>query len=578
MNKRDRIMRGAAEYAAFYRLNPARFAKDYLHLDLKLFQKILLTMMVISSTFVFIGARGIGKSFISAIFCVIKCILWPGSKICIASATRGQSINVLEKIMLELKPRSLELALEIDDKESKMNGTNAIIVFKNGSYIKCVTASDTSRGNRATVLILDEFRLISKDVIDTVLKKFLTQRRMPPYYELTKSEREVEYDKEKNMSMYLSSAYTTDHWSYNTYTSTSKAMINGIPRQFACALPYQLSLAERLLDRDTVADEMLEPGFSDVKFAMEYEALWWGSGEDSFFDFDSISKNRRIQYPMLPDKLATKLNNSALVKIVPKQKDEIRIISADIALMTSKKNRNDATAIFINRMLPTKAGRYISNIVYADAYEGLRTDDQALVIRKLFDEYQCDYIALDTQGLGLGVADALMKEIPDPDAGQIYPALSCYNDKTMAERCTSPKADKVIWSIKANSQFNSDIAFALREAFRSGRVRLLAPDDEADQYLSEVRGYNQLTLVDKALLRESYGQTSLLVNELVQLQHDENGGKVRLFEKSGMRKDRYSSLAYNYYVATQIEAKINKKRDNTFMASDTFLFRAPKIK
>ena len=49
-------------------------------------------------------------------------------------------------------------------------------------------------------------------------------------------------------------------------------------------------------------------------------------------------------------------------------------------------------------MSQTKAGRYISNIVYADSYEGLRTDDQALIIRKLYDEFECDYIVLDANG------------------------------------------------------------------------------------------------------------------------------------------------------------------------------------
>ena len=66
--------------------------------------------------------------------------------------------------------------------------------------------------------------------------------------------------------------------------------------------------------------------------------------------------------------------------------------------MSSRKNHNDATSIFINQLLPTKAGRYTSNIVYADGCEGLRTDDQALSIRKLYDEYDCDYIVLDTAG------------------------------------------------------------------------------------------------------------------------------------------------------------------------------------
>ena len=144
MSRADILMEGAVKDAAAYRKHPDRFARDYLHLDLKLFQSILLVMMNLCSTVVFIGSRGIGKSFLCAVFCVIKCILYPGSKVCIASGTRGQSVNVLEKIILELKPRSPELALEIED--VKMNGTNAQIVFKNGSYIKVVTASDSARG------------------------------------------------------------------------------------------------------------------------------------------------------------------------------------------------------------------------------------------------------------------------------------------------------------------------------------------------------------------------------------------------------------------------------------------------
>ena len=244
MSRNERIMRGAAKWCAFYRENPHRFAKDYLHLNLHLFQKILIIMMNWSSTTVFIGTRGIGKTFLSAVFCVIRCILYPGTKICIAAGTRGQATNVLEKIILELKPKSRELEAEIDEKNTKINGTNAQVVFKNSSYIKVVTASDTARGNRANLLLLDEFRMISKDVIDTILRKFLTQRRMPRYEELSKEERGNEYAKEKNKTMYLSSAYFVDHWSYQKCMDTFKFMLNDEKRQFICGLPYQLSISE----------------------------------------------------------------------------------------------------------------------------------------------------------------------------------------------------------------------------------------------------------------------------------------------------------------------------------------------
>ncbi len=206
MTRYDRIREGAEVWLSFYRANPHRLAADYLHVNLHLFQKILIVMMSLSSVTVFIACRGIGKSFLSAVFCVIRCILYPGTKICIASGTRGQGINVLDKIILELKPNSPELAAEIDEKETKINGTVAQIVFKNTSYIKVVTAADSARSNRANLLLLDEFRLISKNVIDTILRKFLTQRRMPRYSELTKEERKAEYAKETNKTMYLSSA------------------------------------------------------------------------------------------------------------------------------------------------------------------------------------------------------------------------------------------------------------------------------------------------------------------------------------------------------------------------------------
>lgn len=577
MTRVDRIMNGVAQYCAYYRANPHRFAKDYLHIDLRLFQKIVINMMMRSTNAVFIGARGIGKSYLSAIFCCIKAILWPGSKIVIASGTRGQAINVLEKIILELKPNSPELAAEIE--ESKINGTDAKIVFRNGSYIKVVTASDSSRGNRATVLILDEFRLISKDVIDTILRKFLTQRRMPKYEELSKAERRAEYDKDKNMTAYLSSAYYTDHWSYTKCLDTFEEMLNDSKSQFVCSLPYQLSISEGLLDADTVLDEMSETDFSEVKFSMEYEALFYGSSEDAFFDFASVSKNRRIKYPMLPDNLSCKITSNQNIHIVPRKAGEKRVLSVDIALMkSSKKRKNDATAIFVNQMLPTKAGRYVSNIVYADGNEGMHTADQALLIRKLFDEYDCDYLVIDANGVGAGVADLLLRDIPDPVTGDIYPAISCCNNSDMAARCTSPDARKVIWSIKASAQFNSDIAYLLREGFRSGRVRLLDTEINGESNMCELKGYSSLNPVERTQLSLPYVHTTLLIDELTKLQHEEKDSRVRIFERSGKRKDRYSSLAYNYWVSCQIENKMRKKKASLPSNGQTFLFRAPKIK
>lgn len=413
MNKQryDKIMEGAAEWGAFYRKHPDKFAEDYLHIRLRLFQRILLVMMFWSTTFVFIAARGLGKTYLSAIYCVTRCILYPGTKVCVASGKRGQAAEVLSKIIDDLKPQSPELCAEINDKDTRMNGAEAKIVFHNSSVIKVVTASDSARGNRCHVLLLDEYRLISKNTIDTILRKFLTLRRMPKYEELTEEERRKEYDKEKNLTLYLSSAYWKDHWSYTKCTDTFKAMLSGNRRQFVCGFPYQLSLNEGLLDPEMVEDEMSESDFSDVLWSMEMEAMFFGSDDGAFFDFESISRNRRLRYPWMPEDRARLLAGNKNISIPKKEQGEIRILSADIALMSSKKNHNDATAIFINQMLKSKTNRYVNSIVYADSYEGLKTEEQALIIRKMFDEFDCDYLVLDTNGRNARLYGDIQNEV-----------------------------------------------------------------------------------------------------------------------------------------------------------------------
>ena len=304
------------------------------------------------------------------------------------------------------------------------------------------------------------------------------------------------------------------------------------------------------------------------------EALWFGSAEDGWFDFNTISRNCKIKYPMLPAKISSKLNHNSELRVKDKRPDEIRILSADIALMSSKKHKNDATSIFINQMVPTKAGRYTSNIVYGDTIEGMHTEDQARTIRMLFDEYQCDYLVIDANGVGSGIVDILMRDINDPETGELYPALSCYNDPEMASRCTSPNAPKVIWSVKASAQFNSDCAYRLREGFSSGRVRLLLTEYDGEAAMKELKGFDSLSPELKEKYKYPYYNTSLLINELVKLQYEENNGRVKLYERSNMRKDRYSSLAYNYYVAKEIENKLNKKNSISSGYND-FVIKPP---
>ena len=149
--KIKKTMNAVAKWCSFYRANPQRFVKDYLSIDLKLFQQILIYMMMCSTHFMYLASRGQGKSFLIAIYAVTRCILYPGTKIVICSKTKSQAANVLEKIKNELMFKSANLRMEIKDINTSTE--KGKVEFHNGSTIKIVTANDNARSNRANILM-----------------------------------------------------------------------------------------------------------------------------------------------------------------------------------------------------------------------------------------------------------------------------------------------------------------------------------------------------------------------------------------------------------------------------------------
>lgn len=340
-------------------------------------------------------------------------------------------------------------------------------------------------------------------------------------------------------------------------------MVNDAKKYFICGLPYQISIKEGLLSKEQVADEMSETDFSEMAWDMEMGCLWYGDKDGNLFSYEDISKNRLLKKSIYPTTLG-KLLSDKTVKIPDLKPQEQRIISADVALLASKKQNNDAASIFINSAIPTDAQKYIGNMIYTENHEGLNTDELALIIRRYYKMFQCTYIALDVKGIGLGVYDCLIKDMYDPITGETYCALSCCNDKVYAERCKVPNAPKVIWAIQATAQFNNDMYLALREGFRQHKINLLIHEFEAEEILKSVRGYNSLNMSDKTQLQLPYIHTTLLINELINLEYETKGVNIKVYEKSGMRKDRVSSVGYNYWVQCQLETKLKKPNSNKF--------------
>ena len=550
-DKAERIMNGVNIWASFYRANPQRFCADYLNINLKLFQKILIYMMFWSNYFMYIASRGQGKTFLISIFCCVRCILYPETQICIAAKTRTQSINVLEKITTILMQNSANLRLEIKDYSTK--GQDAYIEFRNGSRIKVVTANDNARSNRSNCIVIDEFRKVDLDIINKVIRKFNTAPRQPKYL----NKPEYSHLAERNKEFYLSSAWFKSHWSFEKLKAYCANLVNDAKRYFICGLPYQLAIKENLLSAEQVEDEMSESDFSELSWSMEMECLWFGDDEGSLFTYDDISKNRKLRTAVYPTHLS-KLLPDKKSKIPELAHNERRILSVDVALLASIKHSNDAAAIFINSALPSNDNKYIGNIIYTENHEGLHSDDLSLIVRRLYEQFHCTDLVLDTRGIGISIYDALCRDIYDTELGITYPPLSCCNDQTMADRCVDKNAPKVIWAINATMQLNNDMVLLLREGFRQGRINLLVSESEAEEILQDYRGYNSLSQSDKVKLQLPYIHTTLLINELINLQSETKGVNIKVKEKSGMRKDRFSSLEYNWYVCTLLEKNLRK--------------------
>lgn len=562
--KSERMMEGIAIWTSYYRANPHRFVRDYLGIELKLFQQILIWAMMHFHFMTYIASRGQGKTFLTAVFCVTRAILYPESKIVASAGQKSQAREIIQKID-DLRKNSPLLQREIANLRISINDSS--IDFHNGSWIRTVASNDGARGNRSNLLIVDEYRLVDIDIINTVLRKFQTSPRQPKYL----NKPEYSHLQERNKEIYLSSAFFKSHHTYDRVESYTHSMVNG-KSYFVCSLPYQIAIREGLLMREQVEDEMQELTFNEVSWLMEMESLFYGQSTKSIFKFEDLHKSRRLGKLFYPKEVTSLVNDKSFA--TPKRENgEIRVISADIAVMAG--SHNDATALTVARLIPKKDG-YDREIVYLETIEGAHTGQQALRIKQLFYDFDCQHIVIDRAGAGIGVYDALAERTMDTTRGLEYEAFSCSNNEDLAKRCMYPNAPKVVYAIHGTAELNSEIAIRFKDSLSRGKLILPVIETEGNEFLNSNEKFSKLPLEIKERFKMPYIQTTLLINEIINLEAEINEtGRIKLKEARTARKDRYSSISYLNYFATELEVKNRKKKSEI---DPTKLFMARKAK
>ena len=559
-NKRERLDEGIKIWVSFYRQNIHRFAIDYLGIQLKPFQVVLLYMIERNLKSCLITTRGLGKSWLIALYCCCRGILYPGQKIIVSCETKEQSRNLIrEKIVNELMNMSPNLKKEINPREIKIGTNESYVKFKNGSTITAINASENTRGKRAHILVVDEYVQIKNgfDTLTKILQPFLQVVRQPKYLQNPK----YAHLQEENKQIYASSAWYADHWSYDLYKDYVEKMLIGVS-SFVCNLPYNIALKYGLMTQKRLDEIMNDPNLSEEAFLMEYSAMFYDLGEGAYIKPSDIINNRTIVKPWYPptdiEYIAEKGKRNISWKEDRTSKQELRVLGCDIAL--AQGDKNDNTVIHYSVSIP-KGDKYISEVRYSEAINGGTAKAIALRLKQLYFDGDCDYIVMDIAGLGLAVLDALGEYTFDTERDIKYPPMCCFNKEDKKERCGYREAIPCIYGIVANEEINNAIAVTLKASLNNHTLKFLVNEFEGEDWLNENKNFQILEASEKVRLMYPYVQTTLTQMEIIKLQTEITRKGIKLVEFGSNRKDRYSALSYMNLFIREKENELKKPKN-----------------
>ena len=188
--RKKRICELDAESIAYYRRNPCIACEDLLGIKLIDSQKYILQQSWNKPHVLWCCSRNFGKSFLGAIFMILKALLYENQAIYIVSSVGDQSketFSKIEEIILRIgkTAASIRSLKDIAEKETVKSANNKtgfshpasgyIVEFFNGSTIETLNSNpDNARSRRATLVFFDEAAFCSDELI-TVCEAFATQ-------------------------------------------------------------------------------------------------------------------------------------------------------------------------------------------------------------------------------------------------------------------------------------------------------------------------------------------------------------------------------------------------------------------
>lgn len=553
-------------WCTFFRRNLHRYAQDYLGIKLHFYQAVILYLMGISKMICIIACRSAAKSFVIGVYNVCIGGLYPNAQMVLSSKTIKQaSLIITKKIIGELIPRSPMLKKEI--LECKTN-PDIIVNFRSGATISIAVASDGGRGVRSNFLTREEFRLISKNVEDSVLSPMQVVRQVEwmqaePYNNLDYC---VQYGlQEEPIDIYISSSWLdSGHWMWDIVDLASKEMLTkdnvfllsfdeSIPLKYNIKTQKQLQTEYKKQDALTWRTEFLNERVKENTSAM--------------FTYKMLMDNQRLKKPFYPLREGQEKPKS--YNRLEKQDGEIRIISCDFAFIENKGNDNSVFSCI--RALPESSsyktnGRdvevkkgYRRQVSYIEHRQGGELEKQAIRVRQLYEDFDADYIVLDGQNNGLGIYEYLAKVLYDEERDIEYSPLSAINDESFKNRISNENAKDCIFVIRASDSLNGEIARQFRQVLNNSKIDFLVSLNTAKEDIlgKNIKEYSYNSDYEEQIYFENpFLETQLMINETAELVSIKRNGYVVPKEVGRKTKDRYTSVSYGSYFIDTLEREI----------------------
>ena len=508
------------------------------------YQRITLRALMRFKDIYVTAPRAFSKSFITILAMILQCIFIPGTKRFICAPNKTQAAQIAKEKIVEIYDRWPLLRKEIiggeiSDTPGNFGKDYVTLKFRNGSQFDVVGALDSQRGGRRHGGLIDEVRDHEEGPINEVVLPLMNvSRRLP--------DNSVNEKEPNQQRIFMTSAGVKTSFAYDLLIDDFIDCIIHPDSTFVFGCDYRVPVLHNLLDKTYINKLRTSSSFSEDSFAREYASIWSGSSEEAWFNFDKMTKYRKIKNP---ETHAISRANS----------EQFYLLSVDVGRL------NDQTVCCVFRVNVSGDGKYYATLV--NLYVLGRTVEtkpfriQAMDIKKIMRKFNPREVIIDTNGLGLGIADEMISEQVD-EFGNIYPAYGFNNDDDYLK--IQPKdAVRILYGIKANGPLNSKIHGNAYARINGGLVRFLIKEQEAKNALLSTKAGQKMSVMQRVQRLMPHEMTTKLFEEMANLRLKKTGASTDIvLEQINPRypKDKYSAFAYGLWRIKEIEEENAKRR------------------